>query len=186
MRITRHGTAWRRGLRRRISDDRGVAAVEFALLLPFLLLLYLGSVEITQGVLLQRQTSLTATTVANIVAQYASISASTQLPDILNASTQIFAPNPASNASVVVSLVTIDSSGNATVTWSQTLNGTVRQVGQSITLPAALDVPNTVLLLSEATYAYTPTFDFLRVGRQSLHASIFMVPRASSTINLTS
>lgn len=171
--------------KRILSDDSGLAAVEFALSFPFLIFLYFGGVEITEAIVLQRQTTLTATTVANIVAQYSSISATTQLPDILNASVQIFSPNPGSNATVVVSLITINASGQATVTWSQALNGSARTTGQTITVPSSLDIPNTSLLLSEATYAYTPTFDFINMGTKSLYSSIYMVPRASTTINLT-
>lgn len=171
--------------RRRLSDQSGLAAVEFALLLPFLALLYLGGVEILQGILIQRQTTLAATTVANIVSQYTTISASTQMPDILNASSQVFAPYASSNASVVVSLITIDSGGNATVTWSQALNGTPRAKGQSITVPGTLNQPNTTLILSETSYAYTPAIDFIRMGTKTLTASIYMVPRESTTINLT-
>lgn len=172
--------------KRWLCDQSGVAAIEFALLFPILLFLYLGAVELIEAILLQRQTSQTAATVANIVAQYTSISGSTQLPDILNASAQIFAPNPSANATVVISLVTIDSSGKATVTWSQSLNGAARTTGQVIALPAQLDIPNTALLLSETSYAYTPMIDFLRMGTQTLRASLYMVPRASTTINLTS
>jgi Flp pilus assembly protein TadG len=176
----------RRRKRRCLSDESGLAAIEFALLFPVLVLLYLGSVEIVEGIMLQRQTSLTATTIANIVTQYSSISASTQLPDIMNASAQIFAPNPSANATIVVSLISIDSTGKATVTWSQSLNGSARTTGSTVTIPSQLDIPNSTLLLSETTYAYTPTIDFINMGTQNLHESILMVPRASSTINLTS
>jgi Flp pilus assembly protein TadG len=165
-------------------DQRGVAAIEFALVLPFMLYLYFGGFELIQGVMLHRQASLTATTVGNIVTQYTSISASTQLPDIMNVSTQIFSPYPSSNASVVVSLVTIDSTGKATVTWSQALNATPRSIGSTVTVPGTLDIANTSLIFSEVTYAYTPTYDFIGMGTKNLYASIFMVPRASTTINL--
>jgi Flp pilus assembly protein TadG len=171
--------------RRRRLGESGAAAVEFALLLPFLLLLYLGAVELIQGILLQRQTNLTASTVANIVAQYTSISAGSQMPDILNASAQIFAANSPSKAIVIVSLITINSSGVATVTWSQALNGSARTTGQIVSVPTALDTPNTSLVLGETTYGYTPTIDFLHIGTKNLYGSIFMVPRASTTINLT-
>jgi hypothetical protein len=66
------------------------------------------------------------------------------------------------------------------------MNGTARTTGQPVTVPAQLDIPNTALLLSETTYAYTPTIDFIHMGTQNLQSSIFMVPRASTTINLTS
>jgi len=167
-------------------NQSGVAAIEFALVLPFMLYLYFGGVELIQAIMIHRQTALTATTVGNIISQYTSISSGTQMPDILNASAQIFSPYSAANATVVVSLVTIDSSGKATVTWSQALNGSARTTGQSINVPGTLDIPNTTLVLSEVTYAYTPSFDFIGMGTKSLTASIYMVPRASTTINLTS
>jgi Flp pilus assembly protein TadG len=177
------GRAWLAGL---VGDQRAIAATEFALIFPFLILLYLGSSQLIEGILLDRQVTLTADTVANIVAQYTSISASNQMPDILNASVQIFSPNPSAPAKIVVTCITIDNSGKATVVWSQTLNGTARSVGSVVPVPAAMDVPNTTLILSEATYAYTPQFDFIHMGTFNLYASIYMAPRASSVINLVS
>jgi Flp pilus assembly protein TadG len=167
------------------KDRRGIAAVEFALTLPFLLLIYFGGVELTQGVTLNRQVALTTTTIATIVSQYTTISASTQLADILTASTQIMTPYGSGTPKVVVSLITIDNNANATVTWSQTLNGTAHTVGAPITVPANLDIANTTLILSETNYSYAPAFDFLGLGPFNLYASIYMVPRESTTINLT-
>ncbi len=173
-------------LKRWCGDQRGMAAVEFALILPFLLLLYLGSVELTEGIQVDRQVALTADTVTNLVAQYTTISASQQMPDILNASAQIFTPNPSSAATVVVSLIAIDGAGKATVSWSQALNGSALTAGQPITIPANLDIPNTTLVYGQATYAYKPWFDFMGIGTLNLSASVYMSPRASSTINLVS
>jgi Flp pilus assembly protein TadG len=174
----------RQSLCRCYHEQGGIAAVEFALVLPFLLLLCFGGIELTDGVIVNRQVGLTADTITNIVAQYTTISASQQMPDILNASVQIFAPNPSSAATVVVSLVGVDSSGNATVTWSQALNGTARPAGQPLTLPGNLAVPNTNLVFGETTYAYTPWFDFMNIGTISLKASVYMSPRDSNIINL--
>jgi len=168
------------------DNQDGMAAVEFALVLPFLLLLYLGSVELTQGIQIDREVALTADTVTNLVAQYTTISASQQMPDILNASAKIFTPNPSSPATVVVSLIGIDSAGKATVSWSQALNASARASGQVINLPANIDILNTTLVLGEATYSYTPWFDFLGIGTLNLNASVYMAPRASTTINLAS
>jgi len=54
-----------------------------------------------------------------------------------------------------------------------------------VTVPASLDIPNTALIYSEANYAYTPVFDFLKFGTFNLYNAIFMPPRDASTINLT-
>ena len=170
--------------RRFLANDHGGPAVEFALIMPFLAYLYFGSVELLQGVALYRQVALTASTVAGVVTQYTTISASSQMPDVLNASVQIMAPYSTSNASIVVSSIAIDNTGRATVTWSQQLHGTARTTGQVMTIPAALDTPNTNVILSEASYSYVPAFDFLHMGTKSLKSSVYMLPRASTTINL--
>lgn len=176
------GAAWKLA-----RNARGVSAVETALLLPVMLMVYLGTAEVTMAVSTYRLVELTANTVTNLVAQYTTISASSQMPDILNASTQVMYPNPAANVKVVVSLITVNSKGTAaTVTWSQTLNGTARSVGSSVALPSSLMVANTSVVLGETTYPYNPTVDFLKLGTINLSSSIYMVPRASTTINLTS
>jgi hypothetical protein len=133
-----------------------------------------------------RLVDLTANTVTNLVTQYTTISQSSQMPDILSAATQVMYPNTPANVQVVVSLISIDKNGNATVAWSQTLHGTARTVGAAVTVPAALDIANTNIVFGETTYPYTAAIDFLNLGTFNLYSSIFMVPRAATTINLTS
>src|SRR5262245_11301930 len=56
-----------------INDERGVSAVEFATLLPLMLALYLGAVEVSQGIGADRKVTLTARTVADLVSQISSV-----------------------------------------------------------------------------------------------------------------
>lgn len=171
-----------RKLAKFVRDKSGLSAVEFAIILPFMLLLYLGSFEVTQAIAVQRMVTLTASTVANLVTQYTNISASQTMPDILNASTAVLTPYPVANAVVTVSCISVDATGHATVAWSQSLNGASRPVGQVINLPAALDVPNTEVVLGETTYAYTPLFNYLNIGTLNLKSSVYMLPRSSSGV----
>ena len=73
------------------SDERGVSAVEFALLLPLMLTLYLGTVEVSQGIAADRKVTLTARTVADLVAQVSSIN-NTDMTNSLNAAAAVIAP----------------------------------------------------------------------------------------------
>jgi hypothetical protein len=69
--------------------------------------------------------------------------------------------------------------------WSTTRNGTARTAGSSYTFDAsesALDVANTQLGLAEATYAYTPIFDYSIAGKLNLADHMFMSPRISPLI----
>jgi Flp pilus assembly pilin Flp len=96
MTVALTATAFMRRLTGRFAKDRrGVSAVEFALLLPVMIALYLGSVEISTGVSMQRKVTLTAGAVANLTAQSTALVTS-DLTNIMNASTAILAPYSAS------------------------------------------------------------------------------------------
>jgi Flp pilus assembly protein TadG len=172
-------------LARFADEHRGVAAVEFALLVPVLTTLYLGSVEVTTAVAIERKVSLTAHALADLASQYTSISSS-DMSNILNASTDIIAPYAAANLQVVVSELYINAQGQASVVWSDTLNGTALTVGQSVTIPSSLAVPNTYLILGQASYSYNPTYGYVMTGTMTLSDQIFMSPRQSNSISVTS
>jgi Flp pilus assembly protein TadG len=174
--------------------EEGLSAVEFALLFPVMAMFYLGGVQIAMAVSTYRLVDLTANTVTNLIAQYTTISQSAQMPDILSAATQVMYPvkpndpSYAKNIKVVVSLIAIDTKGNATVAWSQTLNGTARVVGSKVTVPSSMITAGTAtnIVLGETSYNFTSPVDFLNLGIINLTSSLYMVPRASTTINLTS
>src|SRR6476619_7638323 len=86
------------------KDRRGVSAVEFAMLLPLMLTLYLGTVEISQGVAIDRKVTLTTRTIADLTSQVLTIS-TTDMTNIMNATTAVLAPFDVSKLKVTVSLV---------------------------------------------------------------------------------
>jgi Flp pilus assembly protein TadG len=171
-------------LRRFTGDERGVSAVEFAMLLPLMLTLYLGTVEISQGISADRKVTLTARTVADLVSQVSSIN-NAEMTNSLNAATAVMAPYLTSNLKLVVTSVSIDAQGKATVAWSDTLNGTARSKGSTVSLPTALNVPNSSLIWSEVQYAYKPTIGYLVSGTLTLKDQIYMRPRLSETVTRT-
>jgi Flp pilus assembly protein TadG len=160
------------------SERRAVAAVEFAMLLPVLVSLYLGCVELSRGIAADRKVTLVAHTVADLATQFTDI-ADSDMSNILNASAAIMAPYAASSLQAVVSELAIDAKGNATVVWSDTLNGTARTPGQTVTIPSTLAVPNTYLILGETTYNYNPVFGYVITGTLTLTDKIYMQPRQS-------
>ena len=166
-----------------LADRRGLSAVEFALLLPLMLMLYLGGVEVSNGVALDRKVAITARTVADLASRMTSINNSA-MSNILGASAAVVAPYPASQSllSVTVSEVSIDSKGAATITWSDALYSGAHTVGQTITIPSQLAVPNTSLILGEVQYNYNPMFGYVLTGTMTLKSQMYMVPRLSSTV----
>ncbi len=153
-------------LSRFARDRRGVSAVEFAFIAPVMIGLYLGCAEISDGVAADRKVSLTAGALANLTAQVTTISA-TDMTNILDASSAIITPYSASNLTMTVSCLKIDANGIAKVQWSATRNGTARSAGSTYSFSSAtsaLAVPSSWLILSEVSYAYTPTVGYTITG----------------------
>jgi Flp pilus assembly protein TadG len=164
------------------GDERGVSAVEFAMLLPLMLTLYLGAVEVSQGIAVDRKVTLTARTVADLVSQVTSIN-NADMTNSLNAATAVIAPYPSSPLKLTVSSVTVDKDGNATVAWSDALNGSARSKGSTVTLPPALNIPNSSLIWSEVQYAYKPSIGYVLSGTLMLKEQIYMRPRLSDSVS---
>jgi len=168
---------------RLIRDTRGVSAVEFALIAPLMVSLYLGCVEISDGVSAQRKVTLIASTVANLTAQSTTLS-TTDVSNILDASTAIIYPYSSSTLKMTVSCIAIDANKNATVKWSVTRNGTA--LSGSVTLPTALQVANTQLVYSQVSYGYRPAVGYTITGTLNLSEQMYMMPRITApTYNTT-
>jgi Flp pilus assembly protein TadG len=183
-------------LSRLARDRRGVSAVEFALIAPVMIGLYLGCVEISEGVAADRKVNLIAGTLANLASSCSSsnanaggcpnnIMSTTEMNNILDASSAIIAPFSASNLTMTVSCLSIDANKVVTVKWSETRNGTKRtsfafdSSNSALTGSTGSNYP-ILLILSEVSYAYTPTIGYTISGTLTLADKMFMSPRISA------
>jgi Flp pilus assembly protein TadG len=172
--IARHAARLRR-------DRRGVSAVEFAILAPVMLTLFLGSVEATQGIAADRKVEVTAHTLADLATQYTDIT-DLDMANILAAGQAILAPYPTVGLQEVVSEIAINNQGTGTVVWSDTLGGKALTAGTTVAIPTALAVPNSYLVLAQVTYSYNPTYGYVMTGSISLSDQSFMRPRESTSV----
>lgn len=163
-------------------DTRAVAAVEFAIVAPFMLLLYVGGVELGNGFAISVKVSETAHTVADLVSRNACVN-DASLSTMLGASAATIAPYSPANTTVVVSQISTDANGKPTVTWSKALNGT--PLTDPVTLPAALGTPtppNISVILGQVTYQYTPNLGYTISGTLPITDSYYLFPRVSSAV----
>ncbi|MBR0971569.1 MULTISPECIES: TadE/TadG family type IV pilus assembly protein [Bradyrhizobium] len=181
------------------TDVRAVAATEFAIVAPFMLLLYVGGVELGNGLAMNVKVSATAHSVADMITQNTQVT-STQMDSILGAASAIMAPYAVKNSSgasimtITVSEVSTDSNGNATVQWSKSTSSSgARTVGQQMTLsqftatnPSNPNNANISLILSEVSYDYTPNLGYTISGTVKLTDSYYLFPRCSTNSPTTS
>ncbi len=168
-------------LRKFVSNRGGVAAVEFSLILPMMLAIYLGGVEVGDGFAIDTRVTLVTHSVTDLATQFVTID-NQDMSTILNASSAIITPYSASNIAVTISEITTDSNGRGTVTWSDSLNGTARVVGSVVALPISLQIKNISLILGEVSYSYTPALGYVMTGTITMSDSFYMLPRLSNSI----
>jgi Flp pilus assembly protein TadG len=169
-------------LSRRFRRDRsGIAAVEFALLLPIMIGLYVGGIEITDAFTIKRKVSGVASTLSDLVARTKTITLA-EMQDILDAAEAGIAPYPSAILKTRVSGVWIDDELVAKVVWSAARNETAASEGSVIALPAGVKTANSFLVVSLASYQYTPPIGYVVTGDLDLGDSYYLTPRVSNTI----
>jgi Flp pilus assembly protein TadG len=165
-----------------VRDSRGVAAVEFALLLPILMLLYFGVVELTQGLMTQQRTSHVAATVGDLASQSSTLT-SADVADIFSVGTEVMYPYPTTSLKLRVSVLTDDTNGKVTVAWSQASGMTPLSKGASVSgLPTNVVVPGESVVLGESQYTYTSVFGQIMPKPVVFSQKAYSHPRLSTTV----
>ncbi len=166
------------------ANRRGIAALEFAVVAPTIIVALLGGYQLLDAVTVFRKLTDTTVQLANITAQYTTMSQS-DVTTVLDASTTIMEPYSTAPISIVLSEITTDANGNATVTWSKALQGTALSAGSTVTMPPGFDNPSTSYILVQSNYAYTPTVGAAFIGPIPMTKQVVMLPRASASIPFT-
>ncbi|WP_291864998.1 TadE/TadG family type IV pilus assembly protein [Bradyrhizobium sp.] len=136
------------------ADRSGIAATEFAVIVPIMLVMFFGTVEFSSGVAVKRKVTLMARTLSDLASQSVSVSNS-DLTGFFSASNGIMTPYPSAPTRSTISQLYIEPGTLAVkVQWSQ---GSVPRVpGSTLTIPTELKVGGTYLIFSEVSYLYVP------------------------------
>ena len=171
-----------------VRDRRAVSAVEFALLLPVLLTLFIAGNELSQALTIYRKVSHTANALGDLVSQVATISSS-EMTNILAATTAIMTPYSASGVKLVVSAVNYSASGGFKTAWSVGQNASPWTSNSTppITIPSGLVSDGQQLVVTQVQYTYTSTFstfmqDILGGTSITLADVAYLRPRVSTTV----
>src|ERR1700720_1641810 len=76
-----------------VNNCGGLAAVEFAFILPLMLVLFFVTIEFSQGVAVDRKITIMARTLADLTSQNSSVT-TTQLNNFFTAATAVMTPYP--------------------------------------------------------------------------------------------
>lgn len=147
------------GLRR---DDRASAAVEFAVIVPIMLVLFFGTVEFSSGVAVDRKITLVARTLSDLTSQSTAVT-DTDLANYTITAKAIMTPYDSSLLNSRVSELYVDPATLvAKVKWSKGGGAlTAHPLNTVITIPTALKIGGTYLIYAEADYTYKPAVGYV-------------------------
>ncbi|MGF6307237.1 Flp pilus assembly protein TadG [Bradyrhizobium sp. i1.8.4] len=174
------------------QDRRGLAAVEFAFILPLMLVMFFGTVEFSSGVAVDRKVTLMARAASDLTSQATQV-VDADLQNFFSASVGIMTPYDPTPTKVTLSEIYVNASNIAKIQWSKagviasgatqaTLTASTRSQGDIVTsvVPPALLVAGTYLIFSEVSYKYVPTVGYVMAkGGINLGDVAFTRPRQS-------
>ena len=164
------------------GDCRAIAATEFAVIVPIMLVLFFGTVEFSSAVAIDRKVTIFARAVSDITSQAPAttpkfaVTTDTLLQNAFTSGLKILMPylqNSSPSANATVSEIYVDSNGVAKIVWSRaetlppsatqaTLVTSGRSPGDVVTtiVPPTLLQKQTYLIFSEISYLFQPGVNF--------------------------
>ncbi len=165
-------------------DRSGLAATEFALLVPLMLVLFFGTVEVSSGVAVDRKITIAARALSDLISQATTVT-DTDFTNTFAAGAIIIAPYDAGPIKAKISQIYVNADKVAKVVWGKAYNDTARAANDVVTtsLPAGLLIPDTYLIWSEVNYRYVPVLGYVmdQVG-VTLGEQTFTRPRQSTCV----
>jgi Flp pilus assembly protein TadG len=174
-------------VRRLSAETGGIAAVEFAMLVPLMLMVFFGTIQISTAVAVDRKVSLTARTLSDLISQNASVT-STIVSNAFATGLAMLSPYASAPLQSKITEIYIDKTTlTPKVVWSSASNAAAHACGDAVSVPAALQIADTYLILSEATYNYQPVVGYdiklkFVSSTYPLSDSMFTRPRQSKCV----
>ena len=169
--MMRETSVWRslRRLAVRFGRDRdAIAATEFAVIVPIMLVLFFGVVEMSNGITAYRKVTIMAHTLSDLTSQSIAVQDS-DLTNFFCAANGIMSPYipisgtcPSNAVSQSIVELWVNSSLQARVQWAKNSDGSAPlPAGTVVQIPASLQVANTYIIYSSVVYTYVPTIGYV-------------------------
>lgn len=171
-----------RNIRGFLRAKDGISAVEFALIAPLMVLMYMGSIELSFMMTLDRQITSAAATVGDLTARDNDVT-DAEMTQIFQAARMIMEPNDITAARIrVSSLEDTDCTDTAKVGWSDAQGMGAYTVGQILTPPADIVPTCGSAIYAEFEYDYVSPLGFFLTKPKTLTDEFYLRPRRSNFV----
>jgi Flp pilus assembly protein TadG len=176
-------------LRRFARDQRGVSAVEFALIAPLLIAFYFGMAETTQAMMAKRKSSHVASVIGDLIAQDQSVTPA-EFADTWTIGATLMSPFPTSGQlGMRITSVTANASGTVKVDWSCASGTGLTAMTKAATwtgIPAGLIAANQSLVIAETLYPYDSPIKKYVPNTLNFSDIYYLRPRKIATVQMSS
>jgi Flp pilus assembly protein TadG len=170
----------RSGVKSFLNSRNGLAAVEFAMIAPVMLLLFFGLIELSNGVECRERVETTSASTADLIAQRTYIS-NADRDNVFAASAATLYPF-ASNPQIVITSLTYNTPSTGVVAWSDGLNTAPLAVGSSVNVPAGVISSGGSVIMAKVSYTYHSGTTYVVTGPVTMQSTFYSRPRRSVTV----
>jgi Flp pilus assembly protein TadG len=173
-----------RGLK---CDSSGTALVEFALLMPVLVTLFIGCYEASNLLLADLKLEAAAETAADLVGQTIvnEVLQNSDLTNISNAATQVMTPLPTGSSQLKIAYASVTySTGSPVIDWHLEVNGataislaSLPNSAVAANLGSGTSGSTDSVIVAKLTYSYTSPVSYVLNTAYTLTESSFNRPR---------
>ncbi|MGF1649967.1 MAG: TadE/TadG family type IV pilus assembly protein [Hyphomicrobiaceae bacterium] len=171
-----------------------MAAIEFAMVLPILFVMFVGTIELSQAITADRRVTQIASSTADLVARTKTIKRC-EIDGIMQIVNHIIKPYSPADLQATIASVVADPNNAAqtTVAWSYHHNGgygSNLSPGNTYTLPEGVVAAGDSVIVASVRYTYNPTstpvmFSHFITAAIPLTETFFLKPRLSSTVEIS-
>lgn len=173
-------------LRRFARHETGMAMVEFGLLLPMLMTMFYGCIEVTRYILIVQKTEKLAHTIADVTAQSKTVTIASE-NQLFEATKDIMEPfSTGTNSRILVSSLyrAAGPSSVARVNWrlsgggTMTVTSSIGNVGAVPVMPGGFTFNEREnVIAAEVFYQFSPLISTRFFGTTTIYRSAFYKPR---------
>lgn len=143
----------RQTLRGFAAARAGIAALEFAILLPMMVFLLFGSIDLIDAVGANRRTENVAASLADVVSRDTEVT-DAEITGLWSAMAVLMVPDDVSEVRARITSIEVETTTLARVVWSEGHGLSALTAGASIDLPDDMMIAGTSVILAEADMSY--------------------------------
>lgn len=163
----------------------GVAAIEFAIIAPIMILMFFATLEVSTAVAVNRKLARVSSTLGDLITQSQTLTED-NVTDIMRAAAYVMQPYDHS-LEIIITQISIED-GAATVDWSRSSpTGVQHTAGETYTVPTKILNDDTYLVAAKVRASHSPLFAFTTVEEHNklkfsttaidMEEEIFLRPR---------